>query len=132
MSRLFDRRKVVEIQPDNPPLMFRVIFHLDMDAFYASVEQRDDAFVLRGYPSNKHLEAAEGWLELGNWREANEELENITTELRVHPFVLEVRYKIYCEAKRWDEAVEIARTLTEMLPDSPCKNWRKGWDSNPR
>ena len=70
------------------------------------------------HPDNKHLEAAEGWLGLGNWREANEELENIRPELSAHPFVLEVRYKIFAEAKRWDEAVEIARTLSEMLPDN--------------
>ena len=38
--------------------------------------------------------------------------------MRVHPFVLEVRYKIFAEAKRWDGAVEIARTLSEMLPDN--------------
>ena len=70
------------------------------------------------HPDTKHLEAAEGWLELGNWREANEELENITPQLRAHPFVLEMRWKIYSKAKKWEGAVEIARALSEMLPEN--------------
>ncbi len=51
-----------------------------------------------------HLQAAEGWLELGNHLEANEELEKITPELRAHPDVLEMRCRIYEAAKQWEMA----------------------------
>jgi predicted Zn-dependent protease len=71
------------------------------------------------YPDNKHLDAAEGWLGLGNWREANEELENIAPKLRAHPYVLELGYEIYSAAKKWDGAVEIAGTMARLLPDNP-------------
>jgi predicted Zn-dependent protease len=69
-------------------------------------------------PDQRHLEAAEGWLELGNWQEANEELENIQPELRAHPFVQEIRYKIYSAAGRWEMAAEIARAMSELLPEN--------------
>ena len=71
------------------------------------------------HPDNKHLEAAEGWLGLGDHLAANDELEQISPKLRAHPYVLEVRYKIYSKAKKWDGAVEIARTMAKSLPDNP-------------
>jgi tetratricopeptide (TPR) repeat protein len=71
------------------------------------------------YPNNQHLEAAEGWLELGNYLEANEELEKITPQLRAHPFVLEIRFKIYSEANRWEMALEVAKGMSNILPDNP-------------
>jgi hypothetical protein len=46
----------------------------------------------------RHLEAAQGWLGLGNHLEANEELEQITPDMRDHPSVLEVRFHIYAAA----------------------------------
>ena len=49
-----------------------------------------------------HLEAAQGWLELGNHEEANEELELIDAPLRSHPDVLEVRWGIYAKVKNWE------------------------------
>ena len=67
----------------------------------------------------RHLDAAEGWLGLGDHLTANEELEQISPRLRAHPFVLEMRYEIYAKAKKWDGAVEIARTLSKLLPDNP-------------
>jgi hypothetical protein len=42
-------------------------------------------------PDSLHLQAAQGWLELGSHIEANEELEKIAPQLRAHPDVLKVR-----------------------------------------
>lgn len=71
------------------------------------------------HPNDRHLEAAEGWLGLGSWREASGELEQIQPEFQAHPSVLEMRYKIHAEAKRWDLAVEVAKAVRELLPDQP-------------
>jgi predicted Zn-dependent protease len=70
----------------------------------------------------RQLEAAEGWLELGDWLEANEELERITPQMRAHPYVLRVRWGVYAKAKKWEMAAEIARAISTMLPDN---SW--GW-----
>jgi tetratricopeptide (TPR) repeat protein len=67
-------------------------------------------------PDSHHLSAAIGWLGLGNWREANEELEKIARELRHHPHVGLVRYEIYAKGEKWDLADEIARELIQIRP----------------
>jgi tetratricopeptide (TPR) repeat protein len=68
-------------------------------------------------PDRRHLEAAQGWLELGNWLEANKELERITPQLRAHPDVLRMRVEIYSAAKKWDYAAENMNALCRMVPD---------------
>jgi predicted Zn-dependent protease len=73
-------------------------------------------------PDNMHLQAAEGWLGLGNQVEAFEELEQISPQLRVHPDVLELRWQIYAKEKKWDACVDIARAITKFTPSHP-----NGW-----
>lgn len=65
----------------------------------------------------RHLDAAVGWLGLGDWQTANDELEEISPGMRKHPDVLRTRHEIYARAKKWEMAAEIARTLSEMMPD---------------
>lgn len=69
-----------------------------------------------------HLQAAEGWLELGNHLEANEELEKIPARNRVHPDFLDMRWRIYAAAKHWEMCLEIAEALTDIAP-----NRMSGW-----
>jgi hypothetical protein len=64
----------------------------------------------------RHLDAAEGWLGLGNHLEANEELESITPQLRAHPDVLHVRCRVYGAAKKWEMAAEIAQAIAKLVP----------------
>src|SRR4051812_29719013 len=68
------------------------------------------------------LEAAEGWLGLGIWREANAEIEQIFPELQDHPTVLRVRLAICDAACHWDQAVVVATALTKATPEDP-KVW---------
>jgi hypothetical protein len=70
---------------------------------------------LLGSLDQRHLEAAQGWLGLGNHLEANEELEQITPEYRAHPAVLQIRWQIYAQAKKWEGALHIASALAQRL-----------------
>lgn len=68
------------------------------------------------------LRAAEGWLDLGDWQSANDELENITPSLRAHPDVLAMRWNIYSDARHWELALVVAETLCELQP-SDANGW---------
>jgi predicted Zn-dependent protease len=73
-------------------------------------------------PDTHYLQAAEGWLELGNLVEAQAELNQITPRFRGHPAVLEVRWRLYARNKQWDLALRIASALVRTVPEHPL-----GW-----
>ncbi len=94
-----------------PPARFRkssIPFAKVID-YRSSVEPLDK-------PDIFHLSAAVGWLELGNWQEANEELERISPTLRGHPDVLEVRLQIFAKAGKWEPCIDLGDALVRMAP----------------
>jgi hypothetical protein len=66
----------------------------------------------------RHLKAAQGWLELGLIIDAFNELEMLPAEHRRHPDVFKLRYRIYATAGKWSQAFQIAEGLTRLLPDT--------------
>ena len=60
---------------------------------------------------HRHLEAALGWLGLGDWQSANDELEEITPVVRADGEVLLVRVEIYLKAGKLAMAQPVAQTL---------------------
>lgn len=64
----------------------------------------------------KHITAADGYLDLGLFDEAALELENIPPEHRTHPFVFGMRVTIYTAAKKWDALTVVAGHLTKIQP----------------
>ena len=73
------------------------------------------------------LRAAQGFLELGDYDSAWEELETIPAEDRAHPVVLRMRVKIYRHKERWMEMAEIARHLTEIEPHQTSHWITRAW-----
>jgi tetratricopeptide (TPR) repeat protein len=69
-----------------------------------------------------YLQAAQGWLELGDHVEAAKELENVTPELHGHPAVLKLRWDIYAAEKKWEAALDMAAALIQLDPEDPL-----GW-----
>jgi tetratricopeptide (TPR) repeat protein len=69
-------------------------------------------------PDSHHLDAALGWLGLGDWASANQELDKISPRSCAQPIVLQSRYQVYAAAKQWAMAAGIARALTVLDPDS--------------
>jgi Flp pilus assembly protein TadD len=68
------------------------------------------------------LSAALGWLELGNPTEALAELDQVTPANQAHPGVLEVRWAVLAELKRWAPALATATELVRIAPENPS-----GW-----
>jgi hypothetical protein len=69
------------------------------------------------HPDPMHLKAAVGWIQLGDYDSANDELENIRAEWRAHPDVLELRWLIYSNDEQWDACLDIASAIVKMAPD---------------
>ncbi len=65
----------------------------------------------------RHVEAAEGWLGLGDWREAQKELDAIDPTMQGRPKVLLIRFEVYAAAGNWEPALEVANLLSGILPD---------------
>jgi tetratricopeptide (TPR) repeat protein len=65
----------------------------------------------------RHLDAADGWLGLGDYLSAQDELEQITLELRGHPAVLSRRVEIFAKAKQWEVSAKISDALVRLTPD---------------
>jgi hypothetical protein len=73
-------------------------------------------------PDTFHVDAARGWLGLGDAVSAAAELEHITPPCRTHPAVLHARCEIYHRTKEWDALIAVAETLIEIAPKDP-----QGW-----
>ncbi len=72
--------------------------------------------------SRMHLDAAIGWLGLGNSREAAIEIEKVGLEFGHYADVLEVRWEIAAKQSEWEAALAVAESLVVGSPER-CSGW---------
>lgn len=68
-------------------------------------------------PDSHLLDAATGWLMLGNLAESRAEFEQINASLSEHPLVLELEWQLLAREERWLEAVAAGERLLRVNPD---------------
>jgi Flp pilus assembly protein TadD len=92
------------------------------------------------WPDQHHLNAAIGWLGLGNPAEARAEFEQLTPRQRALPAALAFEWRLLATEARWREAAAVAERWVETEPGSPeawiqrsfalheCQATREAWD----
>lgn len=73
-------------------------------------------------PDSHILNAAQGWLELGNASEAAMELSAVSPALEMHPDVLEIKWNISAAQHLWEHACGRASELVKVAPHR-CSGW---------
>jgi tetratricopeptide (TPR) repeat protein len=73
-------------------------------------------------PDIFYLNAAAGWVDLGNLEEALAELDRISPERRAHPDVLEAKWQILARMDSWEPTLPIAQAMCLVAPERP-----QGW-----
>src|SRR5437016_3993553 len=68
-------------------------------------------------PDYQHWQAAVGYVELGMFQEANDQIEDIDPFNRAAPEVLAVRVAVYHGLKKWELMREVAKRLAEFQPN---------------
>ena len=63
------------------------------------------------------LEPFDGYIALGMFMEATDELERLPTELKTHPAVLSATLDLLIELKRWEDGELLGRSLFKLWPD---------------
>jgi len=71
------------------------------------------------HPDSFHLDAAQGWLMLGNPAAADEELAKLTPASRAQAEVLEFEWSVHAAAGSWARAHEVAGQLVATAPHLP-------------
>ena len=69
-------------------------------------------------PDLEHWQGAIGYVELGMFQDANDQLEKIDPFCRAAPEVLAVRIAIYHGLKKWELMREVAKRLAEFQPNN--------------
>jgi predicted Zn-dependent protease len=69
-----------------------------------------------------YLDAAAGWLLLGNLVEAKANLDQITPLGRLQPEAMLTRWQVFVQLREWEQAHHLARAFTRLCPLLPA-----GW-----
>lgn len=71
------------------------------------------------YPDHFHLQAAVGWLALGNSGEAGGEFNHLSRAYEKNADYLHVRCRLLIAGKEWTTALDVGRQQIDIAPNQP-------------